>query len=146
MLSMMSATSVSLQNLPEQIIRLKISRPLYHRHGNLTISLLLIIAVVWKYCDHGMVGRPVAKWRICFLLWVPGSSPCRKRLANGELETHKLQLSLMLVPSRLETLDYDSGPELGIMCGTELGIVLGGWGWSQLAPVTIPCSEPTPKH
>lgn len=52
----------------------------------------------------------------------------------------------MLVPSRLETLDYDSGPELGIMCGTELGIVLGGWGWSQLAPVTIPRSEPTPKH
>jgi len=61
MLSMMSATSVSLQNLHEQIIILKISQPLYHRHGNLTISLLLIIAVVWKYCDHGMVGRLVAK-------------------------------------------------------------------------------------
>lgn len=118
MLSMTSATSMSLQ----------IPRPLYHRHGNLTISLLLIISVVWKHRDHGMVGRLVAKWRICFLLWVPGSRPCRNRLANGELETHKLQISIILMPSRLETLDYDKGPEFGTTCSTALAIALGGRG------------------
>lgn len=61
MLSTMPATSVSSDKIYENKLLLKFSRPLYQRHENLTLSLLLVISVVWKYCDHGLVGRPVAQ-------------------------------------------------------------------------------------
>lgn len=100
MLIKYNACHFSIQwHLHGKINVLQISRPFYHKHNNLTVSLLLIISVVWKYCDHGMVGRLVAKRRICFLLWVPRSKPSRKRLANGEPETHKLSMSNGLMQS-----------------------------------------------
>lgn len=36
---------------------------------------MFIITVVWKYCDDGLVGWLVVKWRICQLLWVPTPMP-----------------------------------------------------------------------
>lgn len=50
----------------------------------LTIHLLMfVLVVVWKYCDHGLVGWLMVKWRICQLFWIPGNKCFRTRLANG---------------------------------------------------------------
>lgn len=109
------------------------SRPLYHEHNNLTISFLLIISVVWKYCDHGLVGRLVAKWRICFVLWVPGSKPSRKRVANGEPETHKLSMSVGLMRGDWNGYTTTASPSQGP------GAV-GNWGFPWESGVESVCS------
>lgn len=50
------------------------------------MTVCTVPAVVWQYCDDGLVGWFVAEWGICQLFWVCGSGRGWAQLGNGKPE------------------------------------------------------------
>jgi hypothetical protein len=64
-------------------------------------SYILPFVVVWKHCNYGLVGRSVAKWRICKFYWISWCGFISTNVAYGMLSCiNLLKLSGQCMPYR----------------------------------------------